>query len=625
MKYKFSKEFVIAVIVLLIGISVVPSTAITPLKTRFSEDNRPESIGKETEYWALLIAVGVYGDSIDEHRPSMLKEIDDLYDVLLDSPCWSADHIKVIKGENATVPNIIRGFRWLDKKENKDDISLIYIATHGSPLSRDIPPVDEDDGFDEALISYWGFTYPVPPFSYIWDDELNFMLNRLESKGVCLIVYSCFAGGFDDSFKVSASGYLFPYSVIPMSPLKWTEEFAEDVSGKGRVVIMSSQEYELTISGRFSPFLIDGLRGFADSNKDGIVTAEEAFFYTEPRCFWHHPKIYDGYPDELPLLDLNPNKNRVVKKIARYDNSKLESRWKQLGDENYDGDAIVCGYVKDSKTNDPIKDTFVEIEWQSDAFNWDYEWKESNSLGFFSFNVLEGYVTLRFFEDNYFSKSTEWFTVKDNDILWINVSLDALPPENAVVCGYITDFETSEPLKDIRVYLERLDDEGRRYRNSSKVNQLGFYSINTVPGEIYLEPYPEDDYPWQSTYRYDVLENETLWVNLSLRRCIDVDILKPLKAIYVKNKLLVPFTRTIIFGDVDIKAFVHGYYWDDPLDVDKVEFYIDNDLKYKGTSAPYKWKWDEKSLLKRKHTITAKAYEGSEVVSEKKIQVWKFF
>jgi len=625
MKYKFSKEFVIAVIVLLIGMSVVPSTAITPLKTRFSEDNKPESIGKETEYWALLIAVGVYGDSIDEHRPSMLKDIDDLYDVLLDSTCWSADHIKVIKGENATVPNIIRGFRWLDKKENKDDISLIYITTHGSPLSRDIPPIDEDDGFDEALMSYWGFTYPVPPFSFIWDDELNFMLNRLESKGVCLIVHSCFAGGFDDSFKVRASGYLFPYSVIPMSPLKWTEEFAEDVSGDGRVVIMSSQEYELTIAGLFSTFLIDGLRGFADSNMDGIVTAEEAFFYSEPRCFWQHPKIYDGYPDELPLLDPKPNKNRVAKKIDRYDNPRLESRWKQLGDENYDGDAIVCGYIKDSETNDPIKDTFVAIEWQSDAFNSDYEWNKSNSLGFFSFNVLEGYVTLRFRKDNYFSESTKWFKVQENDTLWINASLEALPPENAVVCGYVTDLETNEPLKDISISLEWLDDQGRSYRNYCEANQLGFYSIKTVPGEIYLEPYPGDDYPWQMTYRYDVLENETLWVNLSLPRCIDVDILKPLKAIYVKNKLYVPFTRTIIFGDVDIKAFVHGYYWMDPLDVDKVEFYIDNDLKYTGTSAPYQWKWDEKSLLKRKHTITAKAYEGSEVVSEKKIQVWKFF
>jgi hypothetical protein len=621
----FRKGLTIIVLALFILINIISSITIPALKQDFSDNDRTFPTDEGTEYWALLIGVGVYGDSIDEHRPSMLSEVDDLYDVLLESSSWSADHIKVIKGEDATVPNIIRGLRWLDKKDDRDDISLVYISTHGAPLSSDIPPVDEDDGVDEALMSYWGFTFPVPPFSFIWDDELNFMLNRLDSKGVCLILNTCYAGGFDDSSRIKASNYLFPYFEIPISPLKWMEGFAEDVSAKGRVVIMSSQEYEVTIAGRFSPFLIDGLRGFADKNMDGIVTAEEAFFYIEPRCFWHHPKIYDGYTDELPLIDLASNENKVPNKIEKNDYNKLESKWMQLEEVNFDGDAIVCGYITDSATNYPIEDTFVEMEWQSDALNWDHDWMRSNSFGFFSFNVLEGYVTLRFLEDNYFSKSTGWFTVKENDKLWVNVSLDTLPPENAVVCGYITDYETSEPLKDISVYLERLDYEGRRYRNHCEVNQIGFYSINTVPGEIYLEPYPEYDYPWEMTCRYDVLENETIWVNLSLHRCIDVDILKPLKAIYVKNKLLVPFTRTVIFGDVDIEAFVHGYYWMDPLDVDKVELYIDDELKHTYNSTPCKWKWDEKSMLKHKHTITLIAYEGSEVVSEKEIQVWKFF
>jgi len=624
-KSLLKKVITLTAIGVFITVSIVPSTALTDLKTCFLEGNTTLSVDVGTEYWALLIAVGVYGDNIEAHRPSMLKEIDDLYDVLLDSSYWSADHIKVIKGENATVPNIIRGFRWLDKKENNDDISLIYISTHGSPLTRDIPPYDEADGFDEALMSYWGYTYQVPPFSFIWDDELNFILNRLESQGVCLIVDSCYAGGFNDSLNVGTNKCMFPYSAIHMPPIKWMEGFAEDISGKGRVVIMSSQEYEVSIADRFSHFIIDGLKGFADRNKDGIITAEEAFFYTKPRCFWQHPKIYDGYPAELPLLELRQNENHNARTIDISNNYSLESKCKQLEGENYKVDAIVCGYVKDSKTNDPIKNTFVEIEWQSDAFNRDYEWIRSNSVGFFSFNVLEGYVTLRFHEDNYFSKSTEWFKVKENSILWINVSLDALPPENSVVCGYVTDFETDEPFKDIRVYLEWLDDEGRRYSKSSEIDQLGFYSINTVPGEIYLETYPGDGYPWERTYRNDVGENKTLWVNLSLPRYIDVDILKPLKAVYVKNKLLVPFIKPIVFGNIEIKAFVHGYYWEDPMVVNKVEFFVDNNLKSSDTLEPYEWNWNERYLLKHKHTITVKAYEENELISVKEIQVWKFF
>jgi len=168
-----------------------------------------EHIGdRDTEYWALLVAVGVYADDPQQNRPLMLEEVDDLYDVLLDSPWWSEDHIKVIKGEDATVSNIIKGFRWLDRMEDSDDISVVFITTHGSPLDFDIPPFDEDDGTDEILVSYWGFAYPG---LFIYDDEINFLLNRLESQGVCLIVDSCFAGGFNDppDWNITQRG-LFP-------------------------------------------------------------------------------------------------------------------------------------------------------------------------------------------------------------------------------------------------------------------------------------------------------------------------------------------------------------------------------------------------------------------------------
>jgi len=101
----------------------------------------------------LLVAVGVYADSPQQNRPLMLEEVDDLYDLLLESPCWSEDHIKVIKGEDATASNIVAGLRWLDKMEDSKDISLVYLTTHGGPLGFDFPPFDEDDGTDELLMA----------------------------------------------------------------------------------------------------------------------------------------------------------------------------------------------------------------------------------------------------------------------------------------------------------------------------------------------------------------------------------------------------------------------------------------------------------------------------------------
>jgi len=59
-------------------------------------------INTGTEYWALLFAVGIYRDNPNKDRPSMLEAVDDLYDVLIDSPQWQPDHIHVVKGSQAT-------------------------------------------------------------------------------------------------------------------------------------------------------------------------------------------------------------------------------------------------------------------------------------------------------------------------------------------------------------------------------------------------------------------------------------------------------------------------------------------------------------------------------------------
>ncbi|RLF47888.1 MAG: hypothetical protein DRN10_03300, partial [Thermoplasmata archaeon] len=122
--------------------------------------------GSGTEYWALIVAVGVYANNPDMDRPSMLVESEKLRKMLPVSSNWNESHIKVIEGENATVPNIIEGFRWLDKMEDEDDISLIYLTTHGFPILFDLPPFDEADGMDEALATYRGFL-PFPnPWSW---------------------------------------------------------------------------------------------------------------------------------------------------------------------------------------------------------------------------------------------------------------------------------------------------------------------------------------------------------------------------------------------------------------------------------------------------------------------------
>ena len=263
-------------------------------------------INAGTEYWALLFAVGIYRNNPNQDRPSMLEAVDDLYDVLIDSSQWQSDHIHVVKGSQATGQNLIKELLWLIQSEDGDDMSLIYITTHGSPLLAengdpiDIPPKDEADGADEILVMYDGFDNP---YAFIWDDLLNFFLSLLQSQGVCLIVDSCFSGGFNDvPFKGNT---IEDYTLESFS-----EGLAEEIATQGRVVLMSSEEDTYSYGSYFSNYLIDGFEGSADistfGNGDGINSAEESFYYAQRLVdlYGHgnqHPTILDLYPGEFPV------------------------------------------------------------------------------------------------------------------------------------------------------------------------------------------------------------------------------------------------------------------------------------------------------------------------------------
>lgn len=276
----------------------VDSTMIFPY--RYSNSGTNDDI----EYWALLIAVGVYYQVPEMDRPTMLQEVANFEQVLLSSSNWDESHIKVVKAEDATVRNIYQGFKWLDSCEDENDFSLIYLTTHGFPHIWDRPPFDEADRKDEALASYHGFLpFESPfrwehmsnPFGIILDDQFNHWFNKLESQGVGVIVDSCHSGGFDDYYQLLKTN-------------KHDSDFAFDLGyefqGQNRIVVTSVPEEDVSYGSFFSHYLIKGFQGRADKNSDDIVTMEEAFSYAEQMVEQQtgmDPQIFDNFPGELPV------------------------------------------------------------------------------------------------------------------------------------------------------------------------------------------------------------------------------------------------------------------------------------------------------------------------------------
>ncbi len=472
------------------------------------KNNLKNYIDTDTEYWALLVAVGEYADDPQQNRPLMLEEVDDLYDVLIESSVWSSDHIKVIKAEDATVPNIILGLRWLDKMEDENDFSLVYISTHGYYLPFDIPPLDEEDNADEFLITYWGF---ANDFSFIYDDELNVLLNQLESQGVCFIVDSCYAGGFNDPPNwITNNINNLNYVQNKISSEKWIQDFGLEASGQKRVVLMASREDELSYSGGFTPYLIDGLRGYADSNNDDIVSAEELYFYSSPRAYRQTPTIFDGYEGELPLVYLN-NQNNNNQNIKKNQDINNPIKTTILTQKN----SIIKGYILDNNTNNPIQNAQIQLQSRNQGESYENE-TTTDSNGYYIFNVPPSRYRITVDKEEYFSQSIWNLQISENETLWTNFTLTPRPPENSKISGYITDINTNKPIIGANITLNWMGEQNKYYRNETISDQSGFYTLNVAVGNIELE-IEAQNYFQQYYQDINIINNQNLIYNITLK------------------------------------------------------------------------------------------------------------
>jgi hypothetical protein len=98
-----------------------------------------------------------------------------------------------------------------------------------------------------------------------------------------------------------------------------------------------------------------------------------------------------------------------------------------------------------------------------------------------------------------------------------------------------------------------------------------------------------------------------------------VTIMKPENALYVANVKILPFFVPLLFGSIEVQASVHEV---NKSQVDRVEFYIDDELQEIDTMAPYSWLWSQRSL--GSHMIKVIAYKNDKSATDA-LKVWKIF
>jgi len=85
--------------------------------------------------------------------------------------------------------------------------------------------------------------------------------------------------------------------------------------------------------------------------------------------------------------------------------------------------------------------------------------------------------------------------------------------------------------------------------------------------------------------------------------------------IYLFDREIMPASETIILGKITIDANASE-------DIERVEFYIDDELKYVDNEAPYQWQWNERAIGNHEIKVIAYDNEGNDATDKSDVFIF---
>ena len=253
-----------------------PVTASTQTKT----SSRGDADGK-VQIYALIVGIATYN-----HMPSLKYTDDDAYQLyaFFKSPEGGAlrdDNIKILIDDAATKRTILDELESLSSRADADDVVILYLSGHG--LDGAYVPSDFD-GSNHQL-----------PYSTILDE-----LDRSLARHKLFITDACH------------SGSMIAAARTPLTVAIQNFYNAYNTANGGTAIMTSSKQEEVSLEygglrqGVFSHFLIKGLKGYADSSGDKLVTIEELYHYIynnvrEYTANKQNPSIIGDFDRNMPV------------------------------------------------------------------------------------------------------------------------------------------------------------------------------------------------------------------------------------------------------------------------------------------------------------------------------------
>jgi hypothetical protein len=260
--------------------------------------------------WAVVIGVGLYENPDIPKLRYTVSDAEAIYAVLTGPGGFKTEHVLLLTDRTEKKPTY-RNLKWalgtfLARSAKKDDTVLIFFAGHGAP------EVDQRGVERDGLAKYLVPNDAEPDDLYstaLPMDELQTIFSRIEAERVVAFLDSCYSG--------AAGGRTFSSKKTRASLVD--DQFLERLTrSKGRAIMTASRPAEVSIElselghGIFTYFLVQGLKGAADLNRDGIVTLQELYEYVEQQVATksravggnQHPIMKGEMEGILPLIKI---------------------------------------------------------------------------------------------------------------------------------------------------------------------------------------------------------------------------------------------------------------------------------------------------------------------------------
>jgi len=203
--------------------------------------------------YAVVVGVGAdLQNTVDDAKG--------LADILVDADrcAYPKDQVQVFTGKDATRDDILKVLDTLSKTTDTESTVVVYFSGHGYQVSTSVG--------DAYFLLPYGYDVHRLKQTAISGTEFTAKLRAIPAQKLLVLLDCCHAGGVGDA---KAPGMEFAKSPLPPETLALLAE------GKGRVLIASSKEDELSYAGKpysaFTLALMESLSGVGVAKQDGLV------------------------------------------------------------------------------------------------------------------------------------------------------------------------------------------------------------------------------------------------------------------------------------------------------------------------------------------------------------------